>query len=200
MDKDSNKYIAVSYKLYDITDGKSELMEETSDDRPFDFISGLGVALETFENEVTNKSKDEKFDFSLSPEQAYGEYVLEHVLDLDKEIFTINGKFDSEHIQLGAIVPLQNADGNRFNGRVLDITDDKVKMDLNHPLAGKTLRFTGVILENREASTEEVANYMNQLHGHHCGGNCDGNCEGGCDCNGEEGDKDCCGGCGNCNN
>lgn len=190
MNKNNNKYIAVSYKLYDITDGQSTLLEQTADDTPFDFISGLGIALETFENEITKHSKGEKCEFSLNPEQAYGEYVQAHVLDLDKEMFSIDGKFDDEHIFVDAIVPLQNADGNRFNGKVLSISDNKVKMDLNHPLAGKTLKFDVEILENREASNEEVAEYVNKLHSHHCGGNCGGDCN----CNGDCED----GGCGNC--
>ncbi len=190
MDKKNNKYIAASYKLYDITDGKSELLEQTSNDRPFDFISGLGVALEAFENEITKYSKGDKCEFTLTPEQAYGEYVMAHVIDLDKEMFSINGKFDDEHIFVDAIVPLQNADGNRFNGKVLEITNDKVKMDLNHPLAGKTLQFDVEILESRDASNEEVADYVNKMNGHHCGGECGGDCN--CNGNCEEG------GCGNC--
>jgi FKBP-type peptidyl-prolyl cis-trans isomerase SlyD len=71
--------------------------------------------------------------FTLTPEQAYGGYVEERVLDLDKQIFTIDGHFDSERIHKDAIVPLQNEDGNRFMGHVLDISEDKVKVDLNHP-------------------------------------------------------------------
>ena len=41
MDNNQNKYIAVSYMLYDVTDGKQELIEQTSEDRPFDFLSAL---------------------------------------------------------------------------------------------------------------------------------------------------------------
>ena len=44
-------------------------------------------------------------------------YVEERILDLDKSIFSINGKFDNENIFKDAIVPLQNEDGNRFMGR-----------------------------------------------------------------------------------
>lgn len=207
MNQNSNKYIAVSYKLYDITDGKSELLEETSIDRPFDFISGVGIALEAFEEAVLPLGEGEKFDFTLSPDKAYGEYVKERVLELDKNIFSIDGKFDSEHVTKGAVLPLQNADGNRFNGLVLDITDNNVVIDLNHPLAGKTLRFTGAIEKSREASAEEVGAYIDALKGHHCGGHCGGGCGGHCEggCDGEHhkdgdcgcgGDGECCGGCG----
>ena len=49
METKKNKFISVSYKLYAIADDKKELVEETSNDRPFQFITGFGVALDGFE-------------------------------------------------------------------------------------------------------------------------------------------------------
>lgn len=186
MNQTTNKYIKASYSLYDITDGKHELLEQTEEGRPFDFMSGMGICLQAFEDQVTPLNKGDKFSFDLAPDQAYGQHVAERVLELDKQIFQVNGKFDDAHIKKDAIVPLQNADGQRFNAVVLEIGDDKVKLDLNHPLAGKTLHFDGEVLDSYEASKEDVAEYVNKLNaGHSCGGNC-GSCgEGGCgNCNG----------------
>ena len=109
---ESNKFISVSYQLYDITEGKSDLIEQTSDERPFIFVSGMGVTLPAFEEQIVNLAKGESFDFTLTPEQAYGAHYAERVIDLEKEIFTINGQFDAQHVQVGAIIPLQNEDGN----------------------------------------------------------------------------------------
>jgi FKBP-type peptidyl-prolyl cis-trans isomerase SlyD len=202
MDKPANKFIAVTYQLY--TDDSKEMVEEATVERPFQFITGMSLTLDAFEAELLKLEKDAEFDFQLNKEQAYGDYELAHVIDLDKQMFHVNGHFDSEHIYKDAVVPLQNEDGNRFYGKVLEITDDNVKMDLNHPLAGKTLHFTGKVLETREATQEEIQSLINQLSGgHQCGGdcgNCGGDCEGGdCDCEKDGCEKDGCEG-GNCGN
>lgn len=191
MEKQENKYIKASYQLYDVTDGAQELIEQTSDDAPFSFISGMGILLESFENQLKGLAVGEQFDFELTPEQAYGEHEESRVVDLDKEIFTVDGRFDHENIYLDAIVPLQNEDGNRFNGQVVEITDSKVKVDLNHPLAGRTLNFRGEIIESREASNEEVAAFVGQLSGQGscgCGGSCG---DGGCGCGDNGGSCGC---------
>ena len=104
-------------------------------------------------------------------------------------MFCIDGKFDHEHVTEGAILPLQNEQGQRFFGKVLEINDSKVKLDFNHPLAGKSLNFVGEVIESREASADEIQSVINQMSGG-CGGcgggcgSCNEGCEGkGCNCN-----------------
>lgn len=181
MDKASNRYIAVAYKLYTTEDGETELIEEAPKDKPFHFYTGMGLALDGFEKNVGELNTGDTFDFTLPAAEAYGEYVEERVVNLDRSIFTINGHFDHDNIYVDAIVPLQNADGNRFEGHVLEITDDHVRMDLNHQLAGLDLHFTGSIVEAREASAEEIQAVINRMHSHcGCGGGCGGDCGDGC--------------------
>ena len=183
MDKKNNKFIAVNYRLYVDGDNGKELMEETKADQPFQFITGFGIALDAFEHQVEGLEKETDFNFTLEKEEAYGEYVEERVLDLDREMFCVDGRFDQEHIYVDAIIPLQNEDGNHFYGRVVEIGDQQVKVDLNHPLAGETLHFEGTILENREATEQEIQHLIKHLSGGcgGCGGGCHGDCEGGCD-------------------
>lgn len=182
METTSNKYVAVSYQLYDISNDTPELLEQTQEGHPFDFISGLGIALESFERNITDLAEGADFDFTLTPEQAYGTHEASRVLDLDKKFFDVDGQFDAEHVKVGAVIPLQNEDGNRFNGLVKAITDTHVQVDLNHPLAGKTLSFKGHVDVLRDATNEEIAAYVNKLQG-----GCSGGCKG-------KGHKDgCCG-------
>ncbi len=182
MEKENNKFIAVAYKLYSLADGKETLIEEAPADRPFVFITGFGITLDAFENGVEDLPKGEQFTLNIECEEAYGERVEERVIDLNKEIFTINGHFDHDNIYKDAVVPLQNEDGNRFTGRVIDVTEDMVKMDLNHPLAGLDLLFKGEIVENREATNEEVQQMLNHISG-------EGGC-GGCGCGHNHGDEE----------
>lgn len=196
MDKKEYKSIAVDYKLYVIENGEKELQEETSAGNPFRFLSGFGMTIPGFENAIAPLAVGDTFDFTLSKDDAYGDYYAERVLDLDKQMFCIDGKFDDEHIYVDAIVPLQNQDGNRFMGHVLEISDSKVKMDLNHPLAGKELNFVGSVVESREATNGEIQAMINHMTGGGGCGGCGGGCKGGCggDCGGDcncDGDCDC---------
>lgn len=177
MDKPQNKYIAVSYKLYAIADGEATLVEQTTDERPFQFISGFGISHEEFEAAVINMPAGEEFDFTLPKDKSFGDYDPRRVVELDRSHFCINGHFDHDNIYVGALVPLQNEDGNRFIGKVTLITDEAVTMDLNHPLAGKDLNFKGRIIESRPATNEEIEAMINRLSDDGCGCGCD-DCEG----------------------
>ena len=196
MENKHNMFVAVSYTLYTVDGEKKEKIEEAPASKPFEFITGFGVTLDEFEKQIAQLDKGADFEFQLSKEQAYGDFEQERVLDLDRSIFQINGHFDHENIFEGAVVPLQNEDGNRFYGRVLEIGADKVKMDLNHPLAGKTLCFSGKVIDKREATNQEIQNLVNFLSGEHscgCGCGCD-DCGGDCDAHHHAGGC----GCGHC--
>jgi len=199
MTEQKNKFVAVSYKLYTSDDNGRHLVEETKEGQPFSFISGFGFALDKFEQIITATAEGDDFNFTLSKDEAYGDYHDEYVLDLERDVFSINGHFDHEHIYKDAIVPLQNEEGHRFNGRVLEVGEDKVKVDLNHPLAGEELHFEGTVLENRDATEAEIQHLMKHLTGG-CGGNCGGcggGCEDGCDCDHEHHHDGGCS-CGHC--
>lgn len=187
-----NYSYSVQYALYTIKDGERVLEEETTADQPFNFMTGFGTTLDAFEANLLPLNEGETFDFTLPASEGYGDYHDDYILMLEKSMFEINGKFDVENIFVDAIVPLQNADGQRFLGRVLEITDDKVKMDLNHPLAGKDLNFIGKVVAKREATNKEIEAMIAHLTGNGCKGGC-GGCGGGC--NGGSCGEGGCGGC-----
>ena len=117
---ESHKYITLSYELYsDNAEGIHELIEKAPAEHPLQFISGFGTMLEAFEGNIVPLSEGDEFDFNLSVDEAYGPYVQEHVIELDKQVFTIDGRFDKENIYPGNVIPLTNADGNRFDGIIV---------------------------------------------------------------------------------
>lgn len=184
METTPNKFISVSYELYVMEDGERDLVEKATKETPFQFISGLGSTLDAFENQLKGLNVGDKFEFTIASDDAYGEYNDEHVLDLPKNIFEIDGKFDSERIFDGNVVPLMDADGNRMNGTVVEVKEDTVVMDMNHPLAGDDLTFIGEVLEARSATNEEIQGMITSLTngGCSCGGDCGEGCEEGSDC------------------
>lgn len=193
-----NKYITVAYELYtDNEKGIHELVEKAPVEHPFQFVTNMGVALDAFEAKVAALAEGENFDFTLTADEAYGPYEEAHVIDLDKEIFCIDGRFDKNTIYPGNVIPLVNADGNRFQGLILEVTDSKVKVDLNHPLAGKDLHFRGEVVTSRPATVAEIQAMAQMLSGEGgCGCGCD-DCGGGChdhDHHHGHGEGGCCGG------
>ena len=57
METVENKYITLAYKLYTIENGEKEFTEEAPAEHPFQFISGLGLTLESFENRSRSKGR-----------------------------------------------------------------------------------------------------------------------------------------------
>ncbi len=192
METAENKYITVAYELYTTEDAERELMEKATAEQPFQFISGLGTTLDAFESQIVSLNKGDKFEFTITSEDAYGEYSEEHVLDLPKSIFEIDGRFDNERIYAGNVVPLMDAEGHRLNGTVVEVQEDKVVIDMNHPLAGAALTFVGEVIENRPATNEEIQGMVNVMSGEggcgcgSCGDGCgdDEGCGEGCGCGG----------------
>ena len=208
MDKLTHKSIVASYEMYDITDGKEILLEATPEEQPLKLMTDFGMMpIAPLEEALKATAVGEKYEIEVKPENAFGEYVAERVIELDKSIFCVDGIFDEEHIRQGAIIPLQNEEGQRFMAQVMEVGADKVKVDLNHPLAGKTLKFKGIVIDSHEASEEEIMAMLNAMNHHGgcggCGGGgCSGNCgscgDGGCGSCGE-GECSCGNGGGSCN-
>lgn len=198
MKKKSHRFIALSYELYSIENDVETFVEKTEEMRPMQFFTDCNMVLEAFEKAVLDKPEGEDFECLLTKEEAYGEYNIESVLTLNKGVFSPNGEFDAENVYEGAVIPLQNEHGNRFIARILEITDETVKADLNHPLAGKALKFKVHILENREASNEEVEQFFESMKSHNCGcggGGCCGEGDGeSCGCGDHKEESGCCGG------
>lgn len=174
MEQTPHKYVTVAYDLFTDNDkGIHEIVEQAPVEHPFQFISGMGITLDSFEQQILGLKEGDDFDFVLKVDDAYGPYMDEHVIELGKDIFSVDGHFDKERVYPGAVLPLVNADGNRFDGLVVEVKDNTVVIDLNHPLAGKDLHFKGKVVTLRDATDEEVEGMVNLMSGEGCGCGCE---------------------------
>lgn len=174
MEQTPHKYVTVAYDLFTDNDkGIHEIVEQAPVEHPFQFISGMGITLDSFEQQILGLKEGDDFDFVLKVDDAYGPYMDEHVIELGKDIFSVDGHFDKERVYPGAVLPLVNADGNRFDGLVVEVKDNTVVIDLNHPLAGKDLHFKGKVVTLRDATEDEIEGMVNLMSGEGCGCGCE---------------------------
>ena len=136
----------------------------------YDLYAGAGEPEETLMMRATDEMPDQ---FVFGVDQNILPSMLKRLEGLKQ-----GDKFE------GNTVPMMTSEGYRINGSVLKVTDDKVLMDFNHPLAGENLHYVGMVKLVRDATEEE-------LHPRHsCGCGCShdhGSCGDGC--------GDCCDGC-----
>ena len=164
-----NKVVTITYDL-SVTDENQEkvLVESAEADAPMVFLFGMSGLPEEFENQLSGKQPGDAFSFSLTPEQAYGDYDQQAVVDIPKNVFEIDGKIDEEMLQVGNFLPMADNQGHHMQGKIVEIGEEVVKMDFNHPLAGMMMHFDGKVADVREASQEELAHgHVHGEGGHH---------------------------------
>jgi FKBP-type peptidyl-prolyl cis-trans isomerase SlyD len=156
-----NKVVTITYDL-SVTDENQEkvLVESAEADAPMVFLFGHSGLPEEFEAQLDGKNAGDDFQFSLTPDQAYGDYDEQALVDIPKEVFLIDGKLDDEMLQEGNFLPMADNEGNHMQAKVVSIGESAVKMDFNHPLAGMVMHFNGKVQDVRDATAEELA------HGH----------------------------------
>ena len=176
---EQNKVVEFCYELE--VDG--QIVDRTTKEKPLDYIHGTGSLLPKLEAHIEGMEPGASFDVTLSPEDGYGEVDPSRIIDLSKAAFEVNGEVREDLLVPGNTIPMMNSMGGVIPGVVLEVTDDTVKMDLNHQMAGKTLHFKGEVLSVREATEKELTEGLHGEYVHSCG--CGG-------CHGHDGD---CGGC-----
>ncbi|MDZ7604271.1 MAG: hypothetical protein U5K79_01505 [Cyclobacteriaceae bacterium] len=108
------------------------------------------------------------YEFTLKPDEAYGEIEKEALVKLPLSAFTVDGVVKSEFLEVGKTVPMQDQHGHPMNGIVVEVDKESVTMDFNHALAGKHLHFIGEILDVRQATADELDHgHIHGPGGHH---------------------------------
>mgnify|MGYP003292710632 CR=1 FL=1 len=161
---EANKVVEFSYELE--VDG--QVVDRTTKERPLDYIHGTGSLLPKLEAHIEGMEPGATFDVTLSPADGYGEVDPSRIIDLPKAAFEVNGEVREDLLVPGNTIPMMNSMGGVIPGVVLEVSEDSVKMDLNHQMAGKTLHFTGEVLSVREATEKELTEGLHGEFVHSC--------------------------------
>src|SRR6056297_1155084 len=162
---EKQKVVSVTYQL-SVNDSDGEVVETVNKDKPLTFLYGVGNMLEKFEENIKGLNEGDSFNFKIPSDEAYGQASEDAIVELHIDTFKIEGEIDYDLLKEGNYFPMQDQEGNRLDGIVLEVGEEKVKMDFNHPLAGDDLFFKGEVLAVRDASEDEInQGYANKAEG-----------------------------------
>ena len=132
-----------------LTDG-TEFDNSYSREAPIAFQVGTGQMIRGFDNAVVGMTVGDKKSITLTPDDAYGDVNPEAKTEIPTSAFP-------EHVTLaeGLPVPLSTPDGRSLMGRISQLNENTVTVDLNHPLAGQDLQFDIELVEIEETQETE---------------------------------------------
>jgi FKBP-type peptidyl-prolyl cis-trans isomerase SlyD len=157
---EKNVVVTMDYSL--------EVNGEEIDSGPIQYIQGYENIIPGLESEMEGMLLGEEKEVLVKAQDAYGEYDPDLEFDVPMDSFP-----EDFEIKLGQPMRMQDGKGNTFTGVAVAITNDNVRLNLNHPLAGKDLLFNTKVIELRMATDEEIE------HGHihqGCSGCSSGDC------------------------
>ena len=137
---------------YTVFDTENNLLDSGA--QPLIYLhGGYGDVFEKIEKALEGKSIGESIHIQLSPKDAFGEYKQEFVLIEDRNQF-------EDDLEIGQNVEMVFSEGEDeeivLTYSVVEILEDKVILDANHPLAGVTIIFDGTVIGVREATSDEI--------------------------------------------
>jgi FKBP-type peptidyl-prolyl cis-trans isomerase SlyD len=153
----ANTVVTIEYTLRD-QDG--QVLDSSQDSQPLAYIHGHGQLIPGVEAELAGKEPGAELRFNVPPERGYGHYSEDAFQMVSKSNFP-----DDVEIAEGQQFWLTDQSGNQRHARIESISDDQVRLDFNHPLAGVALDFEVKVLDVRQASEEELAH--GHAHGEH---------------------------------
>ena len=147
----TNVVVSIHYTL---TDTSGTVIDSSEGREPLAYLHGRGNIIPGLEKELEGKEKGTKLSVTVPPEEAYGVHDEKLIRQISREAFK-----DVQDLQPGMQFQSQSEKGVEVI-TITKIEDDKITIDGNHALAGKTLSFDVEVTDVREASDEEIT------HGH----------------------------------
>jgi len=161
MKAEKNKVVTFHYHLTDETGAKVDSSHDRAE--PLTILFGHGQIIPGLEQAMDGREPGDKFDVSVPPEQGYGERREDFTQRVPKKYFR-----DADHLKPGDATVLSVQGGGYRQVVVLKVGSSVVDVDLNHPMAGKTLKFDVEITDVRDATPEEIEHgHVHGEGGHH---------------------------------
>lgn len=120
----------------------NEVFDSSEGRAPLVFTVGAGHLIKGFDDAVVGMAPGEKKTVTISPDEAYGERREDHIVDFPKANIP-----PDLALEIGMVVQMSDQSGRPIPVIVTEILNDVVKLDVNHPLAGKTLTFDIEVVE-----------------------------------------------------
>jgi len=146
-----NKVVAMHYS---VSDANGNELDSSFGSEPLVFIHGSGSLISGLEQALIGKQAGDKFSVDIAAADAYGERHEELTQAVPRALF------EGMEVEVGMRFRAADPDGREQSVIVLDVTDEEVVVDGNHPLSGIDLSFEVEILLVRDATADELA------HGH----------------------------------
>jgi FKBP-type peptidyl-prolyl cis-trans isomerase SlyD len=146
---------------YTLRNDGGEILDASEDNEPLVYIHGQGDIVVGLENALEGKAAGAKFNVTVSPEEGYGVRSDSKVQSVPRSAFE-----DEADIEPGTQFQAEGPDGVSIV-TVLAVTDEEVKIDANHPLAGENLHFEIEVVKVRAATKEELEHGHVHEGGHH---------------------------------
>lgn len=138
-----------------------EVIDTSEGHGPIEFIQGTGNIIPGLERELYGMNLGDSKEVTVSPGDGYGEVDTEAYTDVPREQFPADIPLEK-----GIELELHDEQGNPMHARIDQVGDKTVRLDFNHPLAGKELFFAVKIAALREPTPEELEHGHVHGHGH----------------------------------
>jgi len=146
---------------YKLSDDSGQFNESSEAGNPVVYMHGHNHIVPGLEKELTGKKSGDKLTATVPPEEGYGQRNENAVQRVPLKHLATRGPLTA-----GQMVVVNTNDGGR-QARVIKVGHFNVDLDLNHPLAGRTLTFDIEIVDVRPATEQELAHgHAHGPHGH----------------------------------
>ena len=156
-----HKVVSIDYTL---TDDSGNIVDSSQGGDPLTYLHGANNIIPGLEAALEGKSTGDAFNVRVPPEEAYG------MRDESKQQAVPRELFGDEEVTAGALFHAAGPNGEHITVTVVDVSDEEVTVDANHPLAGYHLTFDVTVRDIRNATTEEISHgHVHGPGGHHHG-------------------------------